>query len=305
MDRLLGLRVFREVATRESFAGAARALGLSAPSATRAVAELEARLGVPLFRRSTRRVALTEAGARFLAETAPALDALDAAERGTAGAATEVRGHLTVTASVTLGRGLLWPVVAEFLTAHPKVTCRMLLVDRVVDLLGEGVDVAVRIGPLPDSGLTARRIGSVKRMLVASPGYLDRAGIPARPQDLPDHRVIAFTGLMPGGAWRPARGAPVTLVPWLAIDDAAAAIALAEQGAGITIALSYMVADALRAGRLRPVLAAHGPDPVPVHLVHAEGRLIDPKTRAFLDFAAPRLRQALTEAEVEMEMQAP
>ena len=164
-------------------------------------------------------------------------------------------GHLTLTASVTFGRSALAPVVCAFLSQHPRVTMSVLLLDRIANLVEEGIDLAVRIGPLPDSNLVAKKIGTVRRILVASPDYLARRGVPQTPADLRLHSMIAFTGLMPNREWRfldGKKGNSVSFVPRLEINDAAASIAAAEMGDGITVALSYMVADQIRDGRLAP-----------------------------------------------------
>jgi DNA-binding transcriptional LysR family regulator len=206
-----------------------------------------------------------------------------------------------VTASVAFGRSLLAPVARQFLAANPEITLSVLLLDRVTNLIEEGIDAAFRIGPLPDSTLVARRLGSVRRILVASPDYLTRHGTPAIPSDLTRHAMIAFTGLMPNREWRyldGRSGKAVPFMPRLEINDAAAAIATAEAGEGITVALSYMVAEQIRQGRLIPVLTEMTPPAVPVHLIYPQSRLLAPKLRAFLDFAAPRIKRDLDDLEV-------
>ena len=187
-------------------------------------------------------------------------------------------------------------MVCDFLDHYPRVTASVVLADRIVNLVEEGIDVAVRIGHLPDSSLVAKRIGSVRRVLVASPGYLARRGTPALPADLKLHSVIAFTGLMPSREWRFKGGqgqSSVALRPTFEINDAVAAIRAAEEGHGITIGLSYMVSDKIRDGKLVSVLDDATLPPQPVHLVYAQSRLVAPKIRAFVDFAAPRLKSAL------------
>ena len=296
MDRLREMEVLVAVVEAGSFVGAASRLGASPPAITRAVASLEGRLGVRLLIRTTRALRLTDAGQRFVDHTRRLLGEIDAAERDALGETDEPSGHLTLTASLTFGRIVLAPVVTAFLAAHPKVTASVRLHDRVVDLLDEGIDVAVRIAELPDSSLVARRVGDVRRLLVAGPGYLAEHGAPDAPAQLKAHAVIAFTGLMPGREWRyraDGRTRTVTISPRLEINDALAALAAAEAGEGITPALSYMTADAMAAGRLVPVLEDWAPSPAPVHLVHQQGRLVPQKIRAFMDFAAPRLMAAL------------
>jgi DNA-binding transcriptional LysR family regulator len=274
---------------------------MSPPAVTRAISALEDRLGARLFQRTTRRLAITDVGTRFLESARRILDDLGAAEREALGAMATARGHLTVTASVTLGRSLLAPVARQFLAEYPEVTLSVLLLDRVTNLVEEGIDAAFRIGPLPDSTLVARKLGSVHRILVASPDYLSRNGTPTLPSDLTRHAMIAFTGLMPNREWRfldGRSGKAVSFMPRLEINDAVAAIAAAEAGEGITVVLSYMVADKIRQGRLVPVLTDVTPPPVPVHLVFPQSRLLAPKLRAFVDFTTPRLKRELDELHV-------
>jgi len=296
MDRLHELEVFVAVAEAGSFARAAARLRLSPPAVTRAISALEERLGARVFQRTTRSLAITEVGQRFLESARRILADLEAAEKDAVGEAAEPQGHLVVTASVTFGRSVLAPVVVGFLREHPRVTASVLLLDRVANLVEEGIDVAVRIGDLPDSSLIARRVGAVRRVLVASPAYLAERGNPAAPSDLKSHSVIGFTGLMPNRELRFGEGSGATTVavrPALEVNDALTAIDSAAMGHGITIALSYMVRDAIAAGKLLPVLDDCSPVPRPVHLIHSHARLVAPKLRAFIDYAAPRLREVL------------
>lgn len=296
MDRLREYEVFVAVAETGGFAAAGRTLGLSAPSVTRLVSGLEERLGARLFTRTTRSLALSESGAGLLDGARALIADADNLEQQAMGSLIAPRGHLTVSASVTFGRSVMAPVLRGFQDAYPDVTLHAVLLDRVVNLVEEGIDIAVRIGELPDSSLVARRVGSVRRMLVASPGYLEQRGSPLRPSELREHAIIAFTGLMPHREWRyvdDGRARRIALAPRMEINDAVAAIDAARHDQGITIALSYMIADALAEGSLVPVLEAFTPPPAPVHLVHAHGRLVAPKVRAFLDHAAPRLQESL------------
>jgi DNA-binding transcriptional LysR family regulator len=298
MDRFHELRVFIAVAEAGSFAKAANVLHSSPPAVTRAVAALEERLGVRLFNRTTRTVHLTEPGARFLEDARRVLGDLDTAEQDVRGEARLASGQLSITASVSFGRTVLQSIVADFTEAHPLVSVAMLLFDRVVDLVDEGFDLAVRISHLPDSSLVSTQIGEVRRMLVASPDYLAKRGTPLQPRDLKTHAVITHTTLLANREWRyinAGKPARMALQPRIETNDAHTNIALAEQGKGITIVLSYMVGDALRSGKLVPVLQSYAPPPVPVHLVYAQRRIIAPKVRAFIDFAAPRLRSTLAE----------
>lgn len=295
MDRLRPIEVFLAVAEAQGFAAAGRRLGLSPPAVTRAVAALEARLGVRLITRTTRRLALTEAGRRLVEGGRRILADLDEAEAAAAGEAATPSGTLVLAGPVTFGRMHLTPVVAAFLRAERRVTARLALADRVVDLVEEGIDAALRIGALPDSSLIARRIGEVRRVLVAAPDYLARGGVPREPAELTRYDVVAFTSLTPGLVWRwgDRRGEAVTLAPRLAVNDAAAAIEAAERGEGIAPAYCYQAAPAIAAGRLVPVLAAFTPPPTPVHLVHPAGRHQPLRVRAFLDFAAAPLADRL------------
>jgi DNA-binding transcriptional LysR family regulator len=291
------MEVFAVVADAGSLAAAAKRLRLSPAAVTRAIASLEDHLGVRLFNRTTRSLSLTEAGTRFLDSTRRLLSELEDAEKAAAGATATPSGHLTLTASVTFGRTHVAALVFDFLRVEPRVTASLLLLDRVVNLVEEGIDVAVRIAHLPDSTLVARRVGEVRRVLVASPAYLAERGTPENPDDLKRHDVIAFTGLLPGREWRfvdDGRDASVVLSPRFEVNDAVAAIAGAERGDGITIALSYMVAGAIAQRRLLPVLDRFTPPAVPVQLVYPRARTMAAKVRAFLDFAAPRLQTALS-----------
>ncbi len=296
MDRLHELEVFVAVADAGGFAKAGTRLRLSPPAVTRAISALEERLGARVFNRTTRSLTITDVGQRFLESARRILSDLDSAEKEAVGEMAVAHGHLTVTASVTFGRSALTPVVCAFLNEHPRVTVSVLLLDRIANLVEEGINLAVRISHLPDSNLIAKKIGTVRRILVASPDYLARRGVPESPTDLRHHAMIAFSSLTPNREWRcldGKRGNSVSFVPRLEINDAVAAVAAAEMGDGITVALSYMVADKIRDGRLAPVLDSFTPPPVPVHLVYPQSRLLSAKLRTFIDFAAPRLRATL------------
>jgi DNA-binding transcriptional LysR family regulator len=298
MDRFQELRVFITVADCGGLGKAASVIHSSPPAVTRTLASLEERLGVRLFDRTTRSLRLTEPGIKFLDEARRILGDLETAEQEMAGQSNVVSGNLTITTSLTFGRAMLQPIVSDFIDVNPHITVSMLLFDRVVDLIDEGFDLAVRIANLPDSSLVSRHVGDVRRMLVASPAYLSKHGSPKTPEDLKTHAVIGQTGLLPNRelryfkAGKPAR---ITLPIRFEINDAYACISTAEQGKGITIALSYMVSDALREGRLVPVLNKFRPPPVPVNLIYAQRRIVAPKIRAFIDFAAPRLSAALSQ----------
>lgn len=293
MDRLQSLKVFMAVAEAESFAGGARAVGLSAPSATRGVADLETALGARLFSRTTRRVRLTEVGRAYLEEVRDILERLQAADEAASGAAERPVGKLRITCPQEFGRLHVAPLVADYLDAHEGVSAEVLMVDRVVNLIEEGIDVAVRIGPLPSSDLAALKVGTVRRVVCGAPGYLDTHGTPDVPRDLARHRLIAAPTDTASGSWRfgTDEAQAVKVGPRLAMTSVVAAIHVAMHGWGLTRALSYQVAEDIEAGSLRTVLDAYEPAPLPVHLVHVEGRRAPAKVRSFLDFAAARLRQ--------------
>ncbi len=293
MDRLESLRIFVAVAEQAGFAAAARRLGLSPPAVTRAVAALESRLGTRLLHRTTRIVRPTEAGQRFLVDARRILAELEEAEAAAAGAQSDPGGTLAVTAPVLFGRLHMAPLVFAFRRALPQVSVRLQLLDRVVDLIEEGQDVALRIAQLPDSSLSAVRVGALSQVVVAAPAYLARRGRPQVPEDLERHDAIVFAregvprdwafGL---GAGRRTVRPPAPLI----VNTADVAVAAAVDGQGLTRVLSYQAAGALAEGRLEIVLADHQTPPVPVHLVHPEGRRASARLRAFLDFAVPRLR---------------
>lgn len=185
------------------------------------------------------------------------------------------------------------PVLATFLDDHPQVTAEAILVDRIVNLIDEGFDVALRIGRLPDTGLIARRVGQVRRVVCAAPSYLDSQGEPDAPADLADHAIVAAGPVTPTETWRFANGATVRVAPRLIVNAVEAAIEMARAGQGVTRVLSYQVADAVQSGHLKILLESFEPEPLPVHLVHAEGRGASAKLRAFLDMAAPALARRL------------
>jgi DNA-binding transcriptional LysR family regulator len=296
MDRLQAMAVFARVAELGGLAAAGRALGLSPPAVTRAVAGLEAHLGARLLTRTTRRVRLTEAGSRYLADVRRILLEIAEAEAAAAGSHGTARGLLKVTAPTQFGRLHLGPALPAFLDRHPEVEVELLLLDRVVDLVEEGVDVALRIGRLEQGSLVARRLGGVRRVVVGSPAYLARLGEPQAPGDLAAHRLIAPVTLMRGDAWGfvevgvpravPVRARLRTSQPDVAIDAARA-------GHGLTRVPIYQVAEDLRLGALRIVLADFEEPPLPVSLVTLEGRRAAARVRAFVDFMVPRLRGVL------------
>lgn len=294
-DRFRELAAFVAVAETGAFNAAARQLGQSAPAITRLVTSLEVRLGVQLFARTTRRVALTEAGRRLFEDAARILAELEEAEASAIGDHAAARGMLRVTAPVLFGQMLLAPVLRDFLEAHDGLAATLILGDRTVDLIGEGLDLALRIGDLADSTLTATRVGAVRRMAVAAPAYLERCGAPTTPEDLAAHRIIQPGGFAERPEWSFHRGdgrRSVRLEPRLTVNTVTAAIDAATAGWGVTRVLSYQVAGAVASGALVEILAEFEDRAAPVHLLHAEGRRAAAKIRGFVDFAAARLRRA-------------
>jgi DNA-binding transcriptional LysR family regulator len=292
MDRFDMLAAFVAVADRRGFSAAARDLSMSPPAVTRAIAGLERHLGVTLFHRSTRAVALTDEGAAFLERARAILADLREAEQVVMGGRSVPRGQLYVTAPVMFGRLHVLPVIGALVDAHDGLTARMMLLDRNVRIVEEGIDVAVRIGELADSALRTTRIGSVEQAIVASPAYLARHGVPRRPADLSDHRCIAGSGVRTGTAW-PFGGQgqpPVEIAPRLTVNTVDATLAAAEAGLGIASLLSYQCAEAIAAGRLVRILADHAPPPLPVSLLYDAGRAAMPAVRAFIDAMRERAR---------------
>ncbi|MBL8609235.1 MAG: LysR family transcriptional regulator [Myxococcales bacterium] len=288
MDRLDAMAAFVAVAEHRSFAAAARRLAISPSAATRLVAALEQRLGIRLLQRTTRSVTLTDAGARYLESARRILAAVDDAESSARAEVAVPTGRFVVAAPLVFGRREVAPLFSDFLARWPEVTGELVLADRVVNLLEEGVDVAVRIGVLADSSLRVRPLGKTRRVLVASPEYLERRKVPRRPRDLERHALVQFTGLSPTPEWRfDAEGGDerVAFRPAFVTNSADAAIGHAERGGGIAMALSYQVADAVRRGALRVVLARFEPPPLPIQLVYPAARLVSASLRAFVDLA--------------------
>jgi len=290
MDRLEAFGMFVGVADHGGFAAAARALNVSPPAVTRGIAALESHLGIMLFHRSTRAVSLTAEGVRLLGRVRPLLAELADAERQARGARAEPSGQLFVTAPVAFGRLHVLPVVTELLDRHPGLDIRMMLIDRNVRIVEEGIDVAVRIGELTDSSLKAIRIGAVRQAIVASPAYLARHGAPDRPEALAGHNIIATTGPRAADQWRFGErgGTRVTVKPRLLLNTVDSTIAAAEAGAGIANLLSYQADDGLAAGRLVEILRPDTPVRIPVHLLFEASRGKSPATRAFLDAMSSR-----------------
>jgi len=294
MDRAESLAVFAEVAALGSFVAAGRRLGRSPAAVTRSIAELEARLGVRLLNRTTRAVSLTEAGERLLTGAKRVLADLDEIEHAAAGAGTAPRGALRVTVPILFGRLHVLPLVTEFLARYPDVSVTLLLIDRPVDLVDEGLDAALRIGALAESSAIATRVGTMRRVVVAAPDYLARHGAPRTPAELAAHALVVFSGLSGVDRWgfpHPAGETTVAIKPRLTVTTAEAAIDAARSGFGITRVVGYQAADDIASGRLVRLLQDYEGEELPIHLLYPGGRYPPPKLRAFLDFAVPRVRQ--------------
>lgn len=288
------MALFAAIAEGGSLSAAGRRLNVPLATVSRKLADLEAHLKTRLITRSTRKLVLTDAGRDYLAACRQILEQVDEAERAASGAYAAVRGQLVVAAPIVFGRLHMVPVVAAFLEAHPEVDIQLRLGDRNVHLIEEQVDVALRIGTLPDSNLVATPVGSIRRLVCASPAYLQRFGTPQTLDDLATHRCISFDGLDATTAWAfPTADGQKRLAPVhsrLTVSTADAAIAAATLGLGLTRVLSYQVAAALQDGRLVRVLAHEEPPAVPASLIYpGQGRL-PMKTRAFIDHAMGRLR---------------
>ena len=276
-----------------SFSSAARSLGVPLPTVSRKVADLETYLKTRLLHRTTRKLSLTEAGVAYVESCRRILEQVGEAERTAAGEHASPRGELVITAPVNFGRLHVVPVVAEFLAEYPEISINLVLTDRVVHLMDEHADVAVRIGELPDSTLVATRVGSVRRVVCGSPAYLQAHGAPATPQDLAAHECVTFEVMASMRAWVFGMGRREIAVPVqsrLTVNTAEAAIAAATLGVGLIRVLSYQVNDAIRNGTLTVVLEAFESAPLPVSLVHKGKGPLPLKLRAFLDFVTPRLR---------------
>lgn len=291
MDRLAAIRLFTTVARFGSFAEAGRHHHVSASVVTRTIAALEDELGLTLFSRTTRSIRITERGQIYLASCRQILADLDAAEALARGENAEPRGLLRVTAPITFGRLHILPIVNRMLAAHPGLSIRLTLSDRNIHLVEDGIDIAFRIGELADSSLITVRLGSVGRVMVASPDYLQRRGIPDSPGALAEHDLIAFDTLDSGSEWRFGENErTVRIEPRLAVNSADAALAAAADGIGITRTLSYQAAEALATGRLIRILVAHEGPAIPVSIVYPAHRLPAAAVTAFVAAARRHFR---------------
>lgn len=293
MDRFHLMTVFVAVVDAHGFAGAARKLSISPPAVTRAINELESHLGLRLLTRTTRSVRVTESGERYVQDCRRILSELAEADESVSGLHGAPRGRLTLTAPVLFGGIHVTPIVTEYLKRYPDVSASCLFLDRVVSLIDEGVDVAIRIGELPDSTMQAIRVGQVRRVICASPRYLESNSALRIPDDLHQHVIVSASSVTPNPEWRLLVKGEVCLVRLQArmtttTNDSAVAAVLG--GFGITQLLSYQVAAHLREGHLKTVLSEFELPPLPVHVVHREGRQASQRVRAFIDFAIERLR---------------
>jgi DNA-binding transcriptional LysR family regulator len=305
MDRIDAMRVFVTALDEGSLAGAARRLGRSPTAVSRALAFLEAHVGVELIHRTTRTLKLSEAGERYAAACRRVLTDLEEADMLVAGERAAPRGMLTISAPPISGEDVLRPILDDFLDLHPTVSARLLLLDRAVNLIDEGVDIALRVGYLPDSSLISVRLGGdVRRVVVASPRYLASHPRIDEPADLAKHQIIAFTNFgLDHWNFTPAKGSAIPRTvhfsPRCIVNTVRAAASSAAAGSGLTRLYSYHVADHVRDGRLKVVLADAEHPPLPVHLLTPQGRISVPKVRAFVDFATPRLRAAFSRMAME------
>ncbi|MES2818757.1 MAG: LysR substrate-binding domain-containing protein [Pseudomonadota bacterium] len=294
MDRHQALRIFQAVAADLSLAAAARRLNLSAPTVTRAMAALEHHLGVALLQRSTRGVSLSAAGERFAGDCRRLLRKVEDAEASASGLHAQPRGQLNLAMPLLFGQQLLTPLLLDYLHEHPEVQLFAQYLDRFPNLHEEGVDVAVRLGDLPDSSLFALRVGSVRQVVCASPAYLAAYGVPDTPQALARHRLVHSSADARLPEWRfQQQGQPLNLPfrPRLSCTTQQAAIIAACGDAGLTRCLSHQVHELLEQGRLIRVLHAYEPPAVAVHVVYREGRKAAARVRSFVDFAVGRLRE--------------
>lgn len=297
MDRIEAMKIFIAALDEGSLAGASRRTGRSAAAVSRAVAYLEAHVGVPLLHRTTRSIRLSEAGERYAQACRRILADLDEADRQAAGERSVPRGTLTITSTVFVGVELLRPIVDAFMQEYPTVNVRLYLLERAVNLIDEGMDLALRITHLGDSTLVAQRVGEARRVVVAAPRYLATHPRIDEPSDLARHSIIAMAHLgLDSWSFPPPEGSTiarsVSFTPRLVVNSVRAAVDSAVEGHGVARLLSYHVAPEIERDALRIVLAKDEPAPIPIHLVSPYGRLAVPKVRAFVDFALPRLRAA-------------
>ncbi|NEU98868.1 LysR family transcriptional regulator [Bradyrhizobium uaiense] len=297
MDRLEAMTILVAVVDKGGFTAAARALGQPLPTVSRKLAELESHLGTRLLNRSTRRVALTDAGQDYLSACKRILEEIADAERKVAGEYVAPKGELVISAPIVFGRLHVVPVISEFLAKYPDIDIRTLLSDRNAHLLDDDIDLAVRIGRLHDSSMIATQVGVVRQITCGSPRYFAANGVPKAPRDLQKLSVITFEALNAGASWSfgGKNGEVLPIRSRLSVNTAEAAIDAATAGVGVTRVLSYQAAQAIADGKLQVVLSSFEPAPVPVSIIYANQKMLPLKTRSFIDFAAPRLRARLSQ----------
>ena len=296
MDRLEAMSILLEAIESGSLSGAGRRLGMPLATVSRKISELEAHLRTRLVQRSARRLTLTDSGRSYVAACKRILEDVGEAERAASGEYSAPKGSLIITAPIVFGRLHVLPAAIAFLKAYPDITIKIVQADRLLNLQEEHVDLAVRIGTLPDSGLVAMKVGAIRRVTCASPAYFAERGAPQGPDKLSAHDCITFEGLASADAWTFRTGGSdksIAIRSRLVVNTAEAAVDAAIAGLGITRVLSYQIAKAVRAGALAVALEEFEPAPWPVSLVHAAQGLLPLKLRAFLDFAAPRLKADL------------
>ena len=293
MDKFNLISIFIAVVDTNGFAAAARKLNISPPAVTRAINELETQLNVRLLTRTTRKVRVTDAGARYVEDCRKIIAELSEADESVGGSHGAPRGRLTLTAPVLFGSKFVTPIVAEYLQTYPEVSASCLFLDRIVNMMDEGIDVAIRIGELPDSSMQSIRVGQVRRVICAAPGYLKQYGIPRKPEDLQNHSIISANSMDSSPEWtlmEDGVARVIKLQSRFTTSSNDSAIAATAGGFGLTRLLSYQIADFLRAGQLKTLLGQCEPPALPIHVVHREGRHASKKARAFIDLAVARLR---------------
>jgi DNA-binding transcriptional LysR family regulator len=292
MDKLRAMEIFVRIVEQGSLTAAAEALDMSGPSVVRALAALERAVGARLVNRTTRRSSLSDEGREYYQRCKRVLAEVEEADASISARRTEPSGRLRLTAPVMYGRMHVEPVVAEFMEKYRNMEVELLLLDRVIDLVEEGIDVAVRIGNLPESTLVAVPVGATRRVVCAAPGYLKRAGTPKSPADLLAHRCVVFSGLSRANDWSFAgkRGAQVGVRPVLRTNQFDVAIDACLRGLGCGQFLCYQVEPLVKAGKLKRVLREFEPAPLPIHVAYPHGRHVSANVRAFIDLAVPRLR---------------
>lgn len=298
MDRFEAMRLFVEVVDQGSFSAAGRAVRVPVPTLSRKVSELEDLLGAKLLVRTTRKLSLTDTGATYVQAARRILEQVDEAPREAAGEFLAPKGDLVLTAPVSFGRLHVLPVVCAFLALYPEINVRLLLSDRNADLIDDAIDMAVRIGRLPDSTMVATRIGAMLTIVCASPELVSRHGSPRTPDDLQRFPCVTFDSPLTSSTWRFGSAAAgtvqeIAIRPRLTVTTADAAVRAAVMGAGATRVLHYQAQEEIRRGALQVLLPDHEPDPVPIHLGHAARGQMPLKMRRFIDFAAPKLRAGL------------